>query len=255
MKMVMEVRESLEVAYSAEYLDFFKCYFRSFSLILLQITKPQFVDNLENKLRNTVLEILLRLPHTEVLRPFVQDLLKVAVQVRNTDNEENGVICIRIIFELFRNFRSTPANDVQPFLDFVCKLYLNFEVTVSYFFENGAVNGGDVKIMDTSPSCQGLSTAPPTGLPISPSTRSFKTVIECPLVVMYLFQVYSRLVQANILQLFPLMVAVISIPGPGKVPPHLKTHFLELKCAQVKVSAYCDVIKILWKFFFFPSRA
>jgi transformation/transcription domain-associated protein len=39
--------------------------------------------------------------------------------------------------------------------------------------------------------------------------------------------------------LLPLMVAAISVPGPEKVPPHLKTHFIELKGAQVKVCGCC----------------
>lgn len=70
---------------------------------------------------------------------------------------------------------------------------------------------------------------------LNPSTRSFKIVTESPLVVMFLFQLYSRLVQTNIPLLLPLMVSAISVPGPEKVPPSLKTHFIELKGAQVKV--------------------
>ncbi|XP_050292389.1 uncharacterized protein LOC126733218 isoform X1 [Quercus robur] len=243
LQMAMEVRDSLEIAHTAEYLNFLKCYFRAFSVVLIQITKPQFADNQEHKLRNIVVEILNRLPHSEVLRPFVQDLLKVAMQVLTTDNEENGLICIRIIFDLLRNFRPTLENEVQPFLDFVCKIYQNFKLTVSHFFESGAVGGEDVKPMDTlssSSSDQALtlgSAAAGSGQ-LNPSTRSFKIVTESPLVVMFLFQLYSRLVQTNIPHLLPLMVAAISVPGPEKVPPHLKTHFIELKGAQVKTVSF-----------------
>ncbi|XP_057972938.1 transcription-associated protein 1-like isoform X2 [Malania oleifera] len=238
LQMAMEVRDSLEIAHTAEYLNFLKCYFRAFSAILLQITKPQFTDTHEHKLRNVVVEILNRLPHSEVLRPFVQDLLKVAMQVLTTDNEENGLICIRIIFDLLRNFRPTLENEVQPFLDFVCKIYQNFRVTVSHFFENGAVSGGkDVKPVEV------LDQVPPAGhagvaVQLNPSTRSFKIVTESPLVVMFLFQLYSRLVQTNIPHLLPLMVAAISVPGPERVPPHLKNHFIELKGAQVKTVSF-----------------
>lgn len=238
--MAMEVRDSLEIAHTAEYLNFLKCYFRAFSAVLLQITKPQFIDNPEHKLRNIVVEILNRLPHSEVLRPFVQDLLKVAMQVLTTDNEENGLICIRIIFDLLRNFRPTLENEVQPFLDFVCKIYQNFRLTVSYFFENGATSMEDIKPVDIS-SDQGISSSGYVGNgQLNPSTRSFKIITESPLVVMFLFQLYSRLVQTNIPHLLPLMVAAISVTGPEKVPPHLKTHFIELKGAQVKVRYYLN---------------
>ncbi|CAK9157022.1 unnamed protein product [Ilex paraguariensis] len=248
--MAMEVRDSLEITHTGEYLNFLKCYFRAFSAILYHITKPQFADNPEHKLRNIVVEILNRLPHSEVLRPFVQELLKVAMHALTTDNEENGLICIRIIFDLLRNFRPTLENEVQPFLDFVCRIYQNFRATVTYFFESGAVSapvavlgsmssstlsssvgGEDVRPMELSdPIC------PSAGYvgQLNPSTRSFKIVTESPLVVMFLFQLYGRLVQINIPHLLPLMVAAISVPGPEKVPPHLKTHFIELKGAQVK---------------------
>ncbi|XP_044463478.1 transformation/transcription domain-associated protein-like isoform X2 [Mangifera indica] len=241
LQMAMEVRDSLEIAHTAEYLNFLKWYFRAFSVILLQITKPQFQDNPEHKLRNIVVEILNRLPHSEVLRPFVQDLLKVAMQVLTTDNEENGLICIRIIFDLLRNFRPTLENEVQPFLDFVCKIYQNFRLTVSHFFENGAAGVEDVKPVNTSTSSdQGITGAGGyTGtVQLNPSSRSFKIITESPLVVMFLFQLYSRLVQTNIPHLLPLMVAAISVPGPEKVPPHLKSHFIELKGAQVKTVSF-----------------
>ncbi|GAB2282828.1 hypothetical protein Dimus_017364 [Dionaea muscipula] len=265
LQMAMEVRDSLEIAHTAEYLNFLKSYFRAFSVILLQVTKPQFTDNAEHKLRNVVVEILNRLPHSEVLRPFVQDLLKVAMQVLTTDNEENGLICIRIIFDLLRNFRPTLENEVQPFLDFVCKIYQNFRVTVGYFFDSGAmaappppppagvgpvpvgasgVGGGDeLKPMDVSDQLSGSGSISGGGGSsgngvLNPSTRSFKVVTESPLVVMFLFQLYSRLVQTNIPHLLPLMVSAISVPGPEKVPPHLKTQFLELKGAQVKTVSF-----------------
>ncbi|KAL0005220.1 hypothetical protein SO802_012781 [Lithocarpus litseifolius] len=106
--------------------------------------------------------------------------------------------------------------------------------TVSHFFESGSVGGEDVKPMDTlsssSSSDQALTIGSATAGSgqLNPSTRSFKIVTESPLVVMFLFQLYSRLVQTNIPHLLPLMVAAISVPGPEKVPPHLKTHFIEL---------------------------
>ncbi|XP_068646622.1 uncharacterized protein [Aristolochia californica] len=251
LQLAMEVRDSLEIAHTSEYLNFLKCYFRAFSLILTQMTTPQLSDTKEHKLRNLVVEILNRLPHSEVLRPFVQDLLKVAMQVLTLDNEENGLICIRIIFDLLRNFRPSLENEVQPFLDFVCKIYRNFRATVAYFFDDasgGAGGGGeDIKPLDSS----GLGPGPGLGVgpgmagasskscaQLNPSTRSFKIVTESPLVVMFLFQLYSRLVQTNIPQLLPLMVAAISVPGPEKVLPHAKNHFIELKGAQVKTVSF-----------------
>lgn len=120
-----EVRDSIEIVHTSEYLNFLKSYFRVFSTLLTQITKPQATDNVEHKLRNVVIEILNRLPHSEVLRLFVQDLLKLSMHVLACDNEENGLICLRIIFDLHKNFRPALEPDVQQVLDFVHKVRLH----------------------------------------------------------------------------------------------------------------------------------
>ncbi|XP_020600148.1 LOW QUALITY PROTEIN: transformation/transcription domain-associated protein-like [Phalaenopsis equestris] len=255
LQMVMEVRDSLEIAHTSEYLNFLKCYFRAFSVILTHITTPQMTENVEHKLRNVVVEILNRLPHSEVLRPFVQDLLKLSLQVLTQDNEDNALISIRIIFDLLRNFRPTVESEVQPFIDFVCAIYQSFPSTVKYFFEqpissntlttanagsNNLIGGGGPGAEDGT-ALLDVSQAPVpfvgTGQ-LNPSTRSFKIVTESPLVVMFLFYVYNKLVQTNIPCLLPYMVSAISIPGPEKVPPHLKTQFVELKGAQVKTLSF-----------------
>lgn len=239
--MVMEVRDSLEIAHTSEYLNFLKCYFHAFKLILTEITTPQLTENAEHKLRNVVVEILNRLPHSEVLRPFVLDLLKLSLLVLTNDNEDNALISIRIIFDLLRNFRPTVESEVQPFLDFVCNIYHNFKNTVAHFFNNphvaaaAAPAGPPVMKMEGDDGFD-APVVPYVGAgQLNPSTRSFKIVTESPLVVMFLFQLYMKLVQTNIPFLLPMMVEAISIPGPEKVPPHLKTQFVELKGAQVKV--------------------
>lgn len=45
------------------------------------------------------------------------------MKLLETDNEENAVICLRIIFDLHKNFRPTLEREVQPFLDFVQRIY------------------------------------------------------------------------------------------------------------------------------------
>ncbi|EHA8588761.1 hypothetical protein COCNU_scaffold006566G000100 [Cocos nucifera] len=253
LQMVMEVRDSLEIAHTSEYLNFLKCYFRAFSVILAQLTTPQLTENAEHKLRNVVVEILNRLPHSEVLRPFVQDLLKLSLQVLTHDNEDNALISIRIIFDLLRNFRPTVEAEVQPFLDFVGTIYRNFPSTVAHFFGNQTANppppppptsmADDARVVDGAAGGSGVGgsglAVPYVGAgQLNPSTRSFKIVTESPLVVMFLFQLYTKLVQTNIPYLLPLMVTAISIPGPDKVPSHLKTQFVELKGAQVKTLSF-----------------
>lgn len=92
-------------------------------------------------------------------------------------------------------------------------------------------SGDDVKPIEISDQIGPSNGYIGTSGQLNPSTRSFKVVTEIPLVVMCLFQLYGRLVQTNIPHLLPFMVTAISVPGPEKVPPHLKNHFNELKGA------------------------
>ncbi|KAJ7564762.1 hypothetical protein O6H91_02G032300 [Diphasiastrum complanatum] len=239
-QLATEVRDSIEIVHTSEYLNFLKSYFKVFSNVLTQFTKPQTSDSIEHKLRNVVIEILNRLPHSEVIRPFVQELLKLSMHVLACDNEENGIICLRIIFDLHKNFRPALEPEVQPFLDFVCKIYQNFKSTVSYFFDDTSTS--DAQLTGNQHTTGYLGPQRPLGGPVpgqlNLSTRSFKVVTECPLIVMFLFNLYPRYVQTNIPVLLPLMVNAIAIPGPQQVQLNLKNHFADLKGAQVKTVSF-----------------
>lgn len=119
------------------------------------------------------------------------------------------------------------------------QIYQNFKNTVSYFFEDSTVGDSQLTASQHNMGYMGQQRSPGGGPllgQLNPSTRSFKVVTECPLIVMFLFQLYPRYVQTNIPLLLPLMVNAISITGPSQVPPNLKNAFAELKGAQVKVS-------------------
>jgi transformation/transcription domain-associated protein len=83
----------------------------------------------EQKLRYTVLEILTRLPPNDVLRAVLPDLVRLAMATLQTDNECNGMISLRIFFDLLKNFRPAPNSPrgleehVPPFLEFVQKVW------------------------------------------------------------------------------------------------------------------------------------
>ena len=119
-----EIRDSIEIVHTSEYANFLKAFFPVFNKIL-QHGSAKFEDCPEQKLRNVLLEILNRLPHNETLRQYVADLLTLSMHILNTDNEENSLICLRIIFDLHKNYRPTLDAYAQPFLNFVRTLYTN----------------------------------------------------------------------------------------------------------------------------------
>jgi transformation/transcription domain-associated protein len=118
------------------------------------------------------------------------------------------------------------------------QIYQNFRTTVSYFFDESSAADVQLAAAHHNLGYMGQMRSPaggPMSGQLNPSTRSFKVVTECPLIVMFLFQLYPRYVPQNIPVLLPLMVSAIGITGPTEVPPTLKNVYAELKGAQVKV--------------------
>ena len=129
-----DIRESIEVVHSGEYKNFLQYLFPAFYNHLRQ-APPQFNDGPEQKLRNIILEILNRLPNNELLKPYVQNLLKLCMYLLEVENEENALICLRVIIDLHKNYRPTLEGEVQAFLDVVQKIYSELPKTVTVSFK------------------------------------------------------------------------------------------------------------------------
>lgn len=78
--------------------------------------RTQMVDNKINKFRHVILEILHRLPNNEVLKPYVQELLLLVMKVVDTDNEDNAIQGLRVVFDLQKNYRPQLESEVPRFL-------------------------------------------------------------------------------------------------------------------------------------------
>ncbi len=130
LQLVLQVRDSIEIVHTSEYPVFLKVYFSTFTALLSERSQPMSGDPHEQKLRMAVLEILNRLPQNEILRPYVADLLKLAMQILTTDTEEAALVCLRIIFDAHKNFRPDLSQEVNPFLDFVQAIYRNLPETL-----------------------------------------------------------------------------------------------------------------------------
>lgn len=74
------------------------------------------VDNKVHRFRQVILEILHRLPNNEVLKPRVQELLLLVMHVVDTDNEENAIQGLRVVFDLQKNYRPQLEAEVPRFL-------------------------------------------------------------------------------------------------------------------------------------------
>ena len=234
------MRDAIEVVNTSEYPKFLSAFLPAFGAVL-DAVPAQTEDNVEHKTRKTVLEMLNKLPHNEHLRPHDKTVLAMATEALRAENEENALVCLRVIFDLHRNFRPSLEFEVEPFLEFVRGVYENVEETVKQTFGEPAATREKEETTREKKGEEKDAEAPALVRPFATlGARSFKVQTECPLIVMLLFQLYTRLIPTNVTALLPLMVKMIGLKGPEPkdVPARLRGAYGDFKGAQVKTVSF-----------------
>lgn len=118
------VRDRIEIVHTAEFADLLRLLLPSFSSVLTAQTRPTpNTKSVEYRLRHTVLDILAKFPHDDILRPHAPSLLSLAMEILARDYEENSLLAGRMVFDLHKSYRPALGDGVQPFLDFVMGCY------------------------------------------------------------------------------------------------------------------------------------
>ncbi|CAO3644378.1 unnamed protein product [Mucor hiemalis] len=135
------------------------------------------------------------------------------------ENEDNAVVCVKIIIDLHRTFRHSLEDQVQPFLDIVQEIFKNMEQTVKDVFDApstpiGAATPGLNPLLVASPRPNSPAAAEIPESPSKPlpkSMFSFKVLTECPIIVVLLFQSHRRYATENIMKFVPLIFQTLSL--------------------------------------------
>ncbi|KAF7725495.1 hypothetical protein EC973_009595 [Apophysomyces ossiformis] len=217
-KIANELRDQVELFQTLEYPRFLATLIPVF-LDILNNGTPVFVSNApEQKFRNIILEIIYRLPQTEPLKEYVPDLCKTLMHLLRVENEDNAVVCVKIIIDLHRSFRHVLEDQVQPFLDIVQEIFRNMEQTVKDAFDTpstpaGSATPGPNPLLATSPRpmspAADFQETPSKVLP--KSLYSFKVLTECPIIVVLLFQSHRRYATENIMKFIPLIFETLRL--------------------------------------------
>jgi transformation/transcription domain-associated protein len=124
LKAATELRENIEIVHTTEFPLMLSALLPAFSSVLAHRTRPSpDTMSLEHQFRNMILDIISKFPSNEVLRPHAPHLVALAIDILNRDYEENAMLASRIIFDLYKVYRSLPQDYVQPYLDFVISAY------------------------------------------------------------------------------------------------------------------------------------
>ena len=216
-RLIGEVRERIEIVNTPEYGSFLINLFPLLRDLMKSRTREQFQDNTENRVRCCILEIFGKFPNNEVLRPFVSDIMQVSLKVLESDNEDNALVALKIVFDLHKSYRPSLEASIQPFLDIVNKIYDNMSMASKSI----------------------LSNATSSLVTLVKSTESFKVLTESPIIVMLLFQFYPRVVTKSMIKTMPTMINTLQlnpVPSPilaATMNNKQKQRYREFLAAQV----------------------
>ncbi|KAK0652035.1 hypothetical protein B0T16DRAFT_489957 [Cercophora newfieldiana] len=200
----------------------------------------------QQKLRNCVLEIFHRLPTQptppEPFEPYAEEVVDLLMQLVRTDNEDNAVICVKVISDIMRHQHKVLGGKVQLFLSLIHELFDQLERVVREQLDStssSGVPGAPSTPGSTQTSFLPHQQSPRPGSPVASGApdfsadagqqsnrpllkgmQSFKVLSECPIIVVSIFQVYRSTVPQNVKLFVPLIKSVLSTQAKAQEQAH-----------------------------------
>ncbi|KMY91604.1 uncharacterized protein Dsimw501_GD10365, isoform B [Drosophila simulans] len=259
LKATQELSEHFEmIMQSPAYPSFLENSLKIFMRIL-QDGEPQFIqENTMQHIRKLILEMIHRLPITESLRQHVKTIITMMLKILKTDNEENVLVCLRIIIELHKHFRPSFNSEIQLFLGFVKEIYTSLPNHLTSIFETS----NDVWVTDLkdlnleallseaysvrtihvekaldSNSQQQIYNLLPRGV------LSLKVLQELPIIVVLMYQIYKNAVHQEVSEFIPLILTTINLqPTVTRRNSPQKEIYVEFMGAQIKTLSFLAYI-------------
>jgi len=186
----------------------------------------------ENSFRNSVLELMGRLPVNEVPKPRVTDLIHVCQAVLDEDHEDNGAIAQRLLFDIHKAHKQALEDATAPFFEWLKTLFEGMPAAVE---RQLAATGDEPK-------------------PLLAARESMKIAQDVALMVFFLFQSYPKRMSQFGPALLPLMVNAAAMLGPDldDVSPEAMPFYTDFRMAQIKtvlfiiaLSRYSHMVQLL----------
>lgn len=256
LKMMQEVSENFEnVTTSAQYSTFLEHIIPRF-LTFLQDGEVQFLqEKPAQQLRKLVLEIIHRIPTNEHLRPHTKNVLSVMFRFLEIENEENVLICLRIIIELHKQFRPPITQEIHHFLDFVRQIYKELPKVVNRYFENPPVIAENTVpspemvgmistiVVKVNPEREDSETRTHTIIP--KGSLSLKVLAELPIIVVLMYQLYKLNIHNMVSEFVPLIMNTIVTQVSATARQHKlynKELYADFIAAQIKTLSFLAYI-------------
>lgn len=157
-------------------------------LQLLGKVQPSFTLTLDHKLRNTVLELIHRCVPNEAFFRYVEPTMASMNDVLQKDNEENGVLAMKIVVNIHKSYKNGVFQHVQGFLSLFSELYPRM--------------------------CDLLACEQDSQDSMLPALSSYKTLAEFPLIFVSLLLVHKQLISSALPAFLPLLLDFLRAEVP-----------------------------------------
>lgn len=268
LKAAQEISENFEtIVQSTSYTAFLEHSIPRF-VQYLRDGEPHFVTEVPTQqLRKLLLEILHRIPTNEHLRPHFQSILSLMFHLLEIENEENVLVCLRIIIELHKQFRPPLQSEIQHFLQFVKTIYKDLPTNVKQFFDvvpisaTGFLPEGNATTATTTTTPGINSGATSTTSPLNSgdagggksgqqtlipkAVNSLKVLAELPIIVVLMYQLYKQNVHSVVADFIPLIMNTIILQPSltaRKSPTFNKEVYVDFVAAQIKTLSFLAYI-------------
>uniref|UniRef100_A0A0X3PBM4 PIK-related kinase FAT domain-containing protein n=2 Tax=Schistocephalus solidus TaxID=70667 RepID=A0A0X3PBM4_SCHSO len=226
-------------------------------------TQPQFIkESPVQRLRHICLEILQKIRNVDFFKPYAPSLISLLFKLIEHENEENVLLCIKLIIDLHKFYRPQFSSDVTQFLVFVQKVYRSLKGQSFNIFrpqENYEVD--NISDLDVEILLQGIFTPTPVKTKSTDSDGNFiiyhilpksclslRVMQEIPILVVLMYQLFKQQIHHDVSEFIPLIMEFINmkpLPEQRLDPAFRQDKFIDFLAAQVKTLSFLAyVIKI-----------
>ncbi|KAJ2502902.1 transcription-associated protein 1, partial [Coemansia sp. RSA 2052] len=199
------------------------------------------------KLRSTMFEIIQRIPHSEVFRPIVLEVVTTLLSLVKIENEENAVVCLKIIYELHRMYKLLLESVAAPFLELAAEIYRNADhmlKAMDAMDTPAPLPTPNVNLMSPSAMSPGPDVGDMSNKNLGKATSSFKVMTEIPIIVVSVIQANRRHADPFVTGILPLILHMLELSPRSAAAsyeaasPHWRSAYVDLITAQSKTLSF-----------------
>ncbi|XP_035793214.1 transcription-associated protein 1-like isoform X2 [Anopheles albimanus] len=266
LKAAQELSEHFElITQCSGFQSFLELAMRVF-LKVLQENEPMFITEFSmQQVRKLILEMIHRLPNSEHVRQYVKPIIVLMIKLLHTENEENVLVCLRILIDIHKQYRPPFHTEILDFLSYLKKIYTDLPKNMPAMLEpRQSIKLKDLKDLNLDTLLPEIFTLTPLQVEkkmpdgkishssynlIPKGINSLKVLQELPIIVVLMYQIYKQNLHQEVAEFVPLVMNTISLQPTSahKASPGFnKEIYVDFMGAQIKTLTFSAYIMRLF---------